>query len=147
MHDASRQSRHPAAVGIPLNRGAEWVPRIQWLALAPLEVAMSAPTAKGEDIEVEVNHGRWVVECPDCHGAQLACRTDRRFMCNECGNVTIGGEWRKVAWPANAQEIEAILSERPRDRNRNWRPGETPAGLRAEAAAMGALERIEGLGR
>jgi hypothetical protein len=137
MRDAKFHSRHPAAAGVPANLGAEWAPRVQWLAPAPLEVAMLAPTAKDEDVHVVVNHGRWVVECPDCHGAQLACRTDLRFMCNECGNISISGEWRAVVWPAQADAIAAELTKRPRVVNQNWLPGETLTDLQLETELEG----------
>jgi len=134
LRDASQHRRHPANSGIGPERGAEWAPRIAWLAPAPLEVAMAAPTARGEDLHAEVNHGRWIVACPDCGGAQLACRSDTRFMCNECGNVSAAGSWRKVVWPQDAAAIDAELAKRLRIKNQNWIPGETVDDLRAEAA-------------
>lgn len=121
---------------VPAHKGAEWAPRLQWLADAPLEVAMMAPTADGEDVTVTANHGRWIVACPDCLGAQLACATDHRFMCNECGNIAIDGLWRKTVWPKSAKAIAAELDRRPKAANRNWTPGETVALLRAEADLM-----------
>lgn len=135
MRDATWHARQPAAVGIPAHRGAEWLPRSQWMAPVPLEDAMAAATARSEVIYAYANHGRWVVECPDCRGAQLACRTDHRFMCNECANFAIGSQWRTVTWPADAAAIEEELDRRPRAQNRNWFPGETVASLRLEFAA------------
>jgi hypothetical protein len=132
-------ARHPAAASVPPERGAEWAPRVAWLAPSPIEVAMLAPTAKDEDVHVVVNHGRWVVECPDCHGAQLACRTDLRFMCNECGNISISGEWRAVVWPAQADAIDAELAKRPRVVNQHWLPGETLADLQLETTREGRV--------
>lgn len=123
--------------GARRERCAEWAPRAYWQAAAPLAAAMAAKLAPPiEALEVYANEGRWVVECPDCNGAQLASRTDRRFMCNECANVAIGGLWRPVIWPADVEEIEAELSTR-RPKNQHWRPGETAAHLRAENAAHG----------
>lgn len=131
MRDASAQRLE----GIPVSRGAEWVPRAYWNAPVPLPE--SGPLAPQADVAVYINEGRWVVECPDCHGAQLACATDRRFMCNECANVTVGGRWRRTAWPANAAEIAAVLELRPWGRTQNWTPGETVGDLATENAAHG----------
>lgn len=136
MLDASRFQRHSRNTGIPADRGAEWVPRVAWLSPEPIEEALAAGTAPDvEGVEAHVNHGRWVVVCPDCSGAQLACRTDPRFMCNECANITVGGLWRPVVWPGNAAEVEAELAKRSRVANRNWVPGESVAVLAAETAA------------
>ena len=103
-----------------------------WQAPGPLIEALNAPLGpKSVAVEVYVNQGRWIVECPDCRGAQLASLTDPRFMCNCCGNAAIGGSWRPVAWPKSADQIEALLADRPRD-NQNWLPGEPLKALRAD---------------
>lgn len=102
------------------NRGAEWVHQMMGpKSLAPLSAAVD-PEAT---IHAYVNHGRWIAECPDCRNAQLACRTDKRFLCNECGNIAVGGLWRPVEWPANVQAVENLLENRPLV-NQNWAPGE-----------------------
>lgn len=119
---------------LPADRGAEWVHH------APNVISMAnlgASVAPHSSVAVSVNHGRWVVDCPDCAGAQLACRTDHRFMCNECGNVVIGGLWRTVDWPADSLQIEKALLVRPLA-NQNWVPGETVDDLLAENTAVGA---------
>lgn len=106
----------------------------QWTAPRSLLEAMNAPTGgKSVAVQVYVNHGRWIVECPDCRGAQLASPTDRRFMCSDCGNVDAGGAWRPVIWPSDKQAatIEELLALRPVE-NQNWRPGETARQLHAE---------------
>lgn len=111
---------------------AEAAPRRYWSSITPMERAMAAalgPAATA--VKVYANHGRWVVECPDCHSAQMACVTDRRFMCEVCANVTVGGMWRPVTWPEERIEIDEILSARPLG-NQNWLPGETVADLLAE---------------
>lgn len=129
LKDASAQQLRD----VPGNRGAEWAPRQFWHAPLPAAEALEAagtPTA-GTEIEVYANQGRWVAECPDCHSAQLACRTDRRFLCVECGNVAVGGRWRSVVWPDDVPGIEAALEERD-GVNQNWLPGETVADLLAE---------------
>jgi hypothetical protein len=89
-------------------------------------------------LKVYLNHGRWIAECPDCHGAQLACWTDHRFLCNECGNVAVAGLWRAIIWPDDREAIETVLDQRS-PVNQNWLPGETIEYLRAENAAHGVV--------
>lgn len=106
-----------------------------WQAERPLLEALLAPLGPASvAVEAYVNHGRWVVECPDCAGAQLASLSDPRFMCNCCGNAGVGGAWRPVIWPKARQGIEDLLEVRPPE-NQNWRPGETAKQLRAENRA------------
>ena len=94
---------------------------------------MAAPTGSAlTAVEVYANHGRWIVECPDCHDAQLAARDDLRYMCIQCANVGVGGKWRPVIWPKDAAAIEALLDARPMSHNRNWNPGETVKDLQLE---------------
>ena len=92
-----------------------------------------------EALPVYVNHGRWVVDCPNCNSAQLASRSDRRFWCVDCRNVWVQGKWVMVTWPSAADEaaIESVLDRRPHARNANWRPGESVADLIAENTAHG----------
>lgn len=114
--------------GIPDARGAEWVHHMLRDSNVNLNTA-TAPDAAA--IQAYVNNGRWIAECPDCQNAQLACRTDKRFLCNECGNVVVGGLWRPVVWPLDLQGIESVLEKRPLE-NQNWVPGETVADLAAD---------------
>src|SRR5687767_417899 len=92
---------------------AESAPRRFWASIIPLKQAMAAPLGPPEiAINVYANHGRWIVECPDCSEAQMACATDYRFMCNQCANVAVEGMWRPVVWPEEHAEIDAVLTER-----------------------------------
>lgn len=83
-----------------------------------------------------VNHGRWVVDCL-CGSAQLASRTDRRFWCVDCRNGWALGKWVEVVWPANADDIEGLLLQRPFSKNQNWTTGEDVMTLVAENVAAG----------
>ena len=83
-----------------------------------------------------VNHGRWVVGCPFCTSAQLAARTDRRFLCAQCMNVQVGGAAVVVVWPSDSAvaKAERALSKRPIE-NQNWDPrAQTLASLEKESA-------------
>jgi hypothetical protein len=92
--------------------------------------------AIGVMVAVVVNDGRWIVQCPTCRSAQWAAKTDRRFMCVECGNADHGHQWVTVEWPDEIEAIESALEARPPG-NRHWLPGQTVADLVAENTAHG----------
>lgn len=125
MRDATSYAPH----GIPAAHGAEWI----HYNLGPghSHSPLNVGTNPDATIQAYLNWGRWVVDCPDCRNAQLACRTDPRFMCNECGNVASGKLWRPVEWPPNVQAIETLLQNRPVE-NQNWTPSESRVGLAIE---------------
>jgi len=113
--------------------GAESCPAAFWQA--PVPYLPDAPTV-GEAIAVFANEARWIAQCPDCNGAQLASQSDPRFMCNECANIANGGAWRPLTWPRNRAAIEQALDVR-QPVNQNWLPGETVADLTADNALNG----------
>lgn len=109
-----------------------------WQAPVPFESVAGNKTGPSElAVHAHVNHGRWIVECPDCAGAQMACPDDHRFMCNYCANVLTGGLWRPVVWPKNKAAIDEALMARPLPRNRNWLPHERASDLKAENVEHG----------
>lgn len=124
-------------------------PRVADLGLAQLApmlfanvpLDLSAPTS-GEPVPAVANHGRWIVRCPDCHGAQLTHPADPRFLCNDCGNVGNARAFRPVAWPKDHEKISALLDERAEEALRSWVPGETVADLRAENAILAAAPAL-----
>lgn len=94
--------------------------------------------AEGEPLAARVCHGWWIVDCPDCRGADFVW-TDRPLQwCGSCGNAAVGGRWRRVVVPEGRSEIEAALLARPDQTTQNWEPGESVADLLAENA-----ERLE----
>ena len=89
----------------------------------------------------QVNHGRWVVECPapDCRAALRApatvCDCRDETVCDHPAipcNATI-----RTVMPNDTAEIERLLNLRPSRPNRNWYPGETVASLKAENVQHG----------
>ena len=77
-----------------------------------------------------VNHGRWVVDCPEpyCGGAAIA---ETVFVCNNCKRV------EPVEWPEYKTLIDDVLNVRPVPQTRNWIPGETVNDLKRENKAHG----------
>lgn len=85
----------------------------------------------------EINHGRWIVRCPFCPGAEEADPEEPIFYCLSCGNADNYGQVMTVEFPANREEIEQALLARPDMGNRNWTAGEELADLARENAAHG----------
>lgn len=91
----------------------------------------------GESLKARVNHSRWIVDCPDCRGAEFAWREKGLFMCQTCFNTMVGGKWRRVEFPDDQYEIEDVLAARPMAHQRNWSPGEILDELKAENVLRG----------
>src|SRR5690349_22815708 len=133
MQDANTLAWTSAkASAVELARGPESAP--YWQAPVPLESVVGNKTAPREFlIHARVNHGIWIVDCPDCTGAQFACPDDHRFMCNYCGNAMLDGLWRPVEWPKNRAAIDEVLMKRKMPNQRHWKPlEETITDLKAE---------------
>lgn len=109
-----------------------------WQAQTPVAEALEAPLGPPEiGVAAHVNHGRWLVECPTCCGAQFALQEHPRFMCNYCANVAVEGLWRPVTWPTDRAKIEAALDARVLDDNKNWSPGDSVKELLADNVLHG----------
>lgn len=80
-------------------------------------------------VNAQVNHGRWIVPCPNCNSAENL-PPNAQFRCRQefggCGYTDT------VDIPNNFAGIEAVLSHRPNHANRNWLPGESIADLKRE---------------
>lgn len=87
-------------------------------------------------VRAEINHGRWLVRCPFCSGAEEADPDQPVFYCLSCGNADFGGRVMIVAFPDKQKAIEAALLRREMG-NRNWGPGESLADLVRENAEHG----------
>lgn len=134
LRDASHYRTCPGANALRKAPGAVVGPALFWLCPSPPR--FDVKTAKEPALQVYLNHGRWVVDCPDCNGAQLACEDDPRFMCNECANAAAGGLWRAIEWPANRDGIEKAVGVR-KLANQNWAPGQKVQDLEAETRILG----------
>lgn len=72
---------------------------------------------------VRVNHGRWIIDCRQCNGAELASPDDRWFWCRGCFNQADGYQLLPVVWPEDPAAIARAMRGRPLEA-RNWQPGE-----------------------
>jgi len=70
-----------------------------------------------------LNEGMWIVQCPDCRGAEAAF-DECWFFCCSCKNAVTGHKYRRFVFPPHRKQIEELLDLRPLP-NRNWLPGET----------------------
>lgn len=92
-----------------------------------------------------VSWGLWVADCPrpDCRGAEhhghapvtgfVGGLTEVGFRCARCGLVC------RSEWPANAEDIWFLLSQRPIVETRSWMLGETLEHLMIENAEHGII--------
>jgi len=99
----------------------------------------------GPPLMARVNHNRWIVDCPDCGGAEFVWPDKLLFLCVNCWNGVVGHMWRGVVLPGNKAEIDAVLMARPVPANRNWEVGETLKALEAENAKRGLPKRWRAL--
>lgn len=79
-----------------------------------------------------LNHGRWIVDCPECNGAELVT-PDLRFRCQSGTHLAV--EYA-VRVPLEAEWIMQLVAHRPVV-NQNWQPGETLEDLARDNAAHG----------
>lgn len=84
-----------------------------------------------------INHGRWLVACPWCAGAELVDPADPVFYCLSCQNEQAGNQLVIVAFPEQREALERLLLRRPDPKTRNWLEGETVDDLLRENAAHG----------
>ena len=107
------------------------------VTLPPLEhVANEMP------LEARVDHGRWIVDCPDCSGAEYVWDDVLLMQCCSCWNQGVGRKWRRVSITPQRPQIESILKARPQTENRNWRSDESLTKLRGENRARGLPEGV-----
>ena len=85
-------------------------------------------------VEAEVNHGRWIINCPYCSGAEMADPDDKKFYCLSCYNQ--GKGYLKVKFPFNKDKIEAELLKRPVE-NQHYLPGEKLSVIKQENKERG----------
>lgn len=95
---------------------------------------------------VEVNHARWVANCPFCSSAQFASPEDKRFFCADCLNAQAGFKFIPTNWPVDADAIESELLRRSQDFYMNWKQGETVQDLRNEWNLVQGLSNVENPG-
>ena len=102
---------------------------------APVDPPVFAFVAASAIVGYRKMSGRWMATC-ECGGCEVVDQKTPIFMCCSCFNEADGRQYRRVLFPVEMEEIEAILSERPGDK-RFWRPGETLDQLRAENESLG----------
>lgn len=76
----------------------------------------------GKPLDARIEYARWIVDCPNCNGAEFAFE-DKLFFCSQCRNSLIGGDAYRVKMPneKDRKDIEEILGKRPII-NRHWKP-------------------------
>jgi len=87
-------------------------------------------------VKAEVNHGRWLANCPLCGGAEMVSEAWPFIFCMSCGMEDNGSHIMAVEFPKSKRQLEAILAVRPTE-NRNWTAVESKRDLLAENVAHG----------
>lgn len=94
----------------------------------------------------------WVASCPDCatpdgspRCTMFVWRERPLFMCAYCWNVAVGGKWRRVRFPEEAEEIERVLGARRFAHEHNYVVGETVAELKRQNRVLGVPEVVGSL--
>lgn len=87
-----------------------------------------------QPIAARINHGRWLADCPNCHGGALTHPEWKLACCGECGCVMTA-----IEFPVALRDIEVTLLKRPVRAVQNWMPGETVADLARENLAHGVI--------
>ena len=100
-----------------------------WLRKWPLSIFPK--TAKSK-VSAEINHGRWLVNCPNkCGEATVISETSLFFICVNCGSPENNTQFYRVIFPKDKAKIEILLLKRPIE-NRNWLIKESIMDLEAE---------------
>ncbi|MGW6910245.1 hypothetical protein [Streptomyces sp. NPDC054940] len=100
----------------PAERVFRWVELRQHRRLSPPDGYIL-----GHWIYAQINHGRWVADCP-CGSAQVVTPADPRMACTECG---FG--WVQLVFPEDPEAAEAEVAELlPHERNW-WHPDDEAA--------------------
>jgi len=83
------------------------------------------PVIDSPVLKARVDHARWIVDCPNCGGAEYTW-ADGLFFCSLCENEHYQGQLLKVIMPSprKVRQIETLLGMR-HIVNRHWNPKET----------------------
>lgn len=88
----------------------------EWALMQPGDIPAIDEVSDGDPIIAHANHGRWIVECPECgYGATRYSSATPLFICTACGDT----EWTRVELHADHQDIADVLLERLL-KNRHW---------------------------
>ena len=111
LRDARGYQERLGVLAPPPEAGARWAALAHWTL--PGSIPFPADTAiSARSTTARVERGMWIVDCP-CGGAQIACRTDHRFFCCDCGNAVAGGSWVNVSWPSVTETALAVSWSMP----------------------------------
>ncbi len=103
-------------------------------AIPPMDSVSDA-----EPVVAWIDAGRWIARCPDaiCNGVEYVAPSEPFLWCCGCANVAAFGRWRRVAFPADRERIERILSARPYAQMRTWWPIQSAEDLVSENEHLG----------
>jgi hypothetical protein len=79
-------------------------------------------TIVGVRLYAQINHGRWVADCPECGSAQIVTPADPRMYCVEC----LSG-WFQIVFPADTAAAERSVEQQPVREQNWWHPDDDAA--------------------
>lgn len=82
----------------------------KWGIVRGLPVVGEAPD--GTAVTAQINRGRWIAICPDCHNAEAVDPEEPVFFCLNCGNIGNGRKFRPVNFPGEREDIEEVMLKR-----------------------------------
>lgn len=128
-----RTARHNWRLGFQERLLEDILPRAA-KAGAPVHLIREVAVSRKPPLKARVNESRWIVDCPDCPAVVFAPHESGLMICLHCWNSRDEFKWRRVEYPDERSEIEAVLSRRFLEKHRNWSPGESVADLVRENA-------------
>lgn len=111
------------------------MPLFLWLESQARSMSFLFRKSVRNEAVAEINHGRWIVRCACCAGAEEVDHQTPFFFCLSCGNADNNSHVMTVVFPKDREAIEKVLLLRPDLSNRNWTAKETAEAL--------VLENIE----
>jgi hypothetical protein len=112
----------------------------QWMTAMASKHRLQMNAKPVGTVQAEVNHSRWIANCPFCNSSSYVSEQWPFFFCIDCGMKENKSHVMGVVFPASKDQIEALLSARPIE-NRNWTPKETKADLHKDNQKHGVGTR------
>lgn len=91
----------------------KWRAKLQKERGVTLQVNGLEGDGQGEPVQARIWQGQWIAECDVCNGHEFVAPDEPVFFCFGCGNRENRSYVRPVEFPANWQEIEQVILERP----------------------------------
>lgn len=89
----------------------------RWARMRGSQLPERPPDEDLGHVPAFIDEGRWLVSC-SCNSASYVAPENPYHICADCGLEP----WKVVDFPADKDDIEAVLDLRPFRANQNWYP-------------------------